>query len=68
MTRGIANLEVAAPLLKEIIDKQPGPAGHPVEQLLVALYGFLMLRLQSNLYLLKPNLGLSLLELGKFPC
>lgn len=42
------SFEAAVPLLKEISAKQPGPKGHPVEQLLVALYGFLMLRLQKQ--------------------
>ncbi|MBM55648.1 MAG: hypothetical protein CMB32_03720 [Euryarchaeota archaeon] len=40
--------EVAEPLIKELSAKQPGPSGHPVEQLLVALYGFLILRLQKQ--------------------
>ena len=42
------SFETAVPLLKEISAKQPGPEGHPVEQLLVALYGFLILRLQKQ--------------------
>ena len=42
------SFETAVPLLKEISAKQPGPKGHPVEQLLVALYGFLILRLQKQ--------------------
>ena len=37
--------DVAEPLIKELSAKQPGPAGHPVEQLLIALYGLLMLRI-----------------------
>ena len=40
--------EVAEPMMKEISAKQPGPASHPVEQLLVVLYGFLILRLQKQ--------------------
>ena len=46
--RYIESFEAAVPLLKEISAKQPGPKGHPVEQLLVALYGFLILRLQKQ--------------------
>ena len=42
------SFKTAVPLLKEISAKQPGPEGHPVEQLLVALYGFLILRLQKQ--------------------
>jgi len=40
--------EVAEPMIKELSVKQPGPSGHPVEQLLVGLYGFLILRLQKQ--------------------
>ncbi|MBM71501.1 MAG: hypothetical protein CL847_01780 [Crocinitomicaceae bacterium] len=40
--------EVAQPIMKELSAKQPGPASHPVEQLLVVLYGFLILRLQKQ--------------------
>ncbi len=40
--------EVAEPMMKELSVKQPGPASHPVEQLLVVLYGFLLLRLQKK--------------------
>ena len=42
------SFEVAEPMMKELSAKQPGPASHPVEQLLVVLYGFLILRLQKQ--------------------
>ena len=42
------SFEIAAPMMKELSAKQLGPASHPVEQLLVVLYGFLMLRLQKQ--------------------
>ncbi len=40
--------EIAEPMMKELSEKQPGPSSHPVEQLLVVLYGFLILRLQKQ--------------------
>ena len=42
------SFEVAEPMMKELSAKQPGPTSHPVEQLLVVLYGFLILRLQKQ--------------------
>jgi hypothetical protein len=40
--------ETAEPMIKELSAKQPGPSGHPVEQLLIALYGWLMLRMKKQ--------------------
>ena len=40
--------EIAEPMMKDLSVKQPGFAGHPVEQLLVVLYGCLILRLQKH--------------------
>ena len=40
--------EIAEPMMKDLSVKQPGFAGHPVEQLLVVLYGCLILRLQKQ--------------------
>lgn len=42
------SFEVAEPMMKELSAKQPAPTSHPVEQLLVVLYGFLILRLQKQ--------------------
>ena len=40
--------DTAEPMIKELSAKQPGPSGHPVEQLLIALYGWLMLRMKKQ--------------------
>jgi hypothetical protein len=46
--RYMESFEVAEPMMKDLSAKQPGSSLHPVEQLLVALYGFLILRLQNK--------------------
>ena len=50
--------EIAEPMMHEITAKQPGPIGHPIEQLLVVLYGFLMLRLQKQSISAETEAGL----------
>ena len=40
--------EIAQPMMKDLRTKQIGSAGHPVEQLLVVLYGCLILRLKKQ--------------------
>lgn len=40
--------ETAKPMLDELKAKQPDSAAHPVEQLLIGLYGWLMLRMRKQ--------------------
>ena len=42
------SFETATPLLSELSAKHPGPEIHPVEQLLIGLYGWLMLRMKKQ--------------------
>ena len=49
--------DTAEPMIKELSAKQPGPSGHPVEQLLIALYGWLMLRMKKQVVSAETEAG-----------
>ena len=46
--RYIETFETAKPMLDELKAKQPDSAAHPVEQLLIGLYGWLILRMRKQ--------------------